>query len=105
MGKEIPYRHHKRGQEEIARFLPADFISVGRRYGMYNLVVEFLGEEVAPVGDCDRGYVRLLLSEGGKLIGFADYSLLRWGGPELNWRSSLALLLEGTAPSEIGLIE
>ena len=103
--KEMLYRNPKSHTDEIARFKPSDFVRVGRKYGMYSAVAKFLKEDVAPVGDCNRGNIRLLLTENGRLIGFADYLLLRWGNSDLDWRSSLSLLLRGDPPAEVGVIQ
>ncbi len=104
-GREISYQHHKTGRPKVACFFPDDLFVVGREYGQYQTIVEYLNEEVAPIGNCDGGYIELFLTQRGKLVGFADYLMLRWGGPELDWRSSLQLLADGVAPSEIGVIE
>lgn len=104
-GREIPYQHHKTNKAMTVRLLPPDSFVVGREYGPYAVTVKYLNEEISPVGDCNERYVQLFLTESGKLIGFADYLLLRWGGDELDWRSSLALLLQGIAPAKIGVIQ
>ena len=103
--KEIPCLHYKTKETMLLRFFPSNILPVGRKYGQYELMVKFLGEEIAPVGDCCDGHIQLFLTESGKLIGFADYLLLRWGDEKANWRSSIVELLHGGEALEMGLIE
>jgi hypothetical protein len=104
-GQEISYPHSFTGSTCTARFFPPTASFCERSYGPYELTVAYLGEEIAPVGDCDSEYVELLLTKSGKLIGFADYLLLRWGSEDLKWRESLALLLKGVKATRIGVID
>jgi hypothetical protein len=103
-GKETTYPHHKTRISQIARFCLPDLIKVGRSYGQHELTVKYLGEEIAPVGDCNCMHIELLISETGRLIGFADYLLLRWGNDGVDWRSSMKSLLDGSEAFEIGVI-
>jgi hypothetical protein len=102
--KVINYRHDKTGTPQTARFcLPVE-INVGRAYGQHETTVHFLKEEIAPVGVCNADHIQLLLTEKGRLIGFADYLLLRWGEENSDWRSSILKLLQSEAPTKIGVI-
>lgn len=104
-GKEILYLHPKSGKTKVVRLFVADGFMMDRTYGAYDATVNFLGEEIAPVGDCNGHYIELLLTKSGKLIGFADYLLLRWGSDDLKWKESLALLLNGAEATQIGVID
>lgn len=68
----------------------------------YVSTAKCLGEEVALVGSCGQGYVRLLLTEKGQFLGFDEYTLIRWGNADLNWRVSIQNFLNGTSPTVIG---
>ena len=103
--KELTYPHHKTGKLMKARFFPTGIMSVNREKAKYELTSQFLKEEVAPVGHCNDDHIDLLLTCSGKLIGFADYLLLRWGHESEDWRSSLAKLLAGDAPLNLAILE
>ncbi len=106
-GREIDYPHPFTGEMVNTRFCIPETVRVGRKYGQYETTVNHLGEEIAPVGECSNGNIELLLTESGRLIGFADYMLLSWSaeGEHDNCRASLARLLQGIKPESTGLID
>jgi hypothetical protein len=104
-GKEITYRHPKTGSDQLARFIRPVQINVGRFNSPYDAVTEHLHEEVAPVGDCNGAHVELLLTETGRLVGFADSMLLRWGEESAHWRLSASSLLHGFEAVVIGQVK
>lgn len=106
-GREIDYPHPFTGGTVKARFCIPEPICVGRKYGQHETTVNHLMEEIAPVGECSNGNIELLLTESGRLIGFADYMLLSWSaeGECDNWRASLARLLQGIKPESMGVID
>lgn len=105
-GKEIPYAH-----PDMGFMLWADFrfrtIILGaetpyRKLGYLCSAADDMGEDVALVGKCEQGHIYLLLTESGKFIGVDDeYGLVRWGTADLDWRSSLKNLLEGSPATKI----
>jgi hypothetical protein len=105
VGREISYLHPYTGDAVTARFFPALADFPDRAKSICRLIVEYLGEEIAPVGDCNQQHIELFLTKSGKLIGFADYLLLRWGEEELKWRASLDLLLQGAKETKVGVID
>jgi len=104
-GKEIEYPDFRTGSSETANFCWPSLINVGRHYPQHELTAKYFGEEFAPVGDCNRKHIELLLLESGRLVGFADYLLLTWGENSYDWRSSVKSLLAGVEPVKIGLID
>jgi hypothetical protein len=104
-GKEISYRHPKTGSDQLARFIRPVQINVGRFSSYYEAVSAQLQEEVAPVGDCNAAHIDLLLTETGRLVGFADSMLLRWGEESAKWRLSASSLLRGFEPVVIGQVK
>ena len=105
-GKSVKYFHHQTSDLMTAHFCLPSLIKVGRNYGQHQLTYAYLGEEIAPVGDCNNMHIELLLTEGGRLIDFADYKLLYWGSLKPgSWKESLQFLLEGNKPIELGNIE
>lgn len=104
----------KSAQKEFARAIleqPSgdsphmDFFSVpdiclGAESSTYRIVSMFLGSQVIPIG-CGAG-VDLLLTADDRLIGFADYLILSWSGPEAQWRRGLSAFLDGAKPVELG---
>jgi hypothetical protein len=77
---------------------------VGRFSSYYEAVSEQLQEEVAPVGDCNAAHIDLLLTETGRLVGYAECMLLRWG-ESAQWRQSASSLLRGSEPVVIGEVK
>ena len=79
-GREIAGRKgYYRNSYYPIRFCYPKYIKQGRSNFKYVLTADFLGEDVAPVGDCDGPHTILLLTESGKLFGFSDYIIGRWG--------------------------
>lgn len=105
LGGIRPYLHHKTGALVQARFCRAELVKLGRESSQYLAAIKYLGVEVAPVGDCHRSYIELLLTGDGRLVGVADYLLLRWGGAGDPWRRSLELLFSGAEPAHIGVMD
>ena len=101
-GKEIMYPHPKTGSDQLARFIRPVQINAGRFSSRYEDITQYLKEEVAPVGDCNAAHIELLLTETGRLVGFAGSMLLRWGGEGILWRQSVPALLRGMEPAVIG---
>lgn len=105
-GKVMKYPHYRTSDLIEARFCVPSLIKVGRNDDQYVLTSAFLGSEIAPVGDCHNMHIELLLTQDGRLIGFADYMLLYWEtlSPG-SWRKSIQMLLEGIEPVELGVVE
>ena len=103
-GKELPYRHPKTRSDQVARFIRPVQINVGRFSPHYEAVASQLQEEVAPVGDCNAAHIELLLTETGRLFGYGDAVILRWGESKANWRSAISSLLLGIEPVVVGQV-
>jgi hypothetical protein len=105
-GQEFDYPHPQTGDSVRALFWHPKLIQVGHSYGQHQKTEEFLGEEIAPIGECSDGNIELLLTKTGRLIGFADYLMLAWDSDtsQASWKTSLERLLAGQAPTELGVI-
>jgi|GEM_PF-5853783 len=60
---------------------------------------DYLGTEVAPVGDWMEG-LDLYLTANGQIIGKRDFILYRWGLPDFHWQASIKLILAGALPEQ-----
>lgn len=104
-GMKIEFIRAGASNPETVEFCRKDLINAGRKYGMYELSIEFLGEELAPIGSCDNAHVYLFLTESGRLFEFADYLLLVWSEDGKDWRLAIKDLINGVEPTTFGLIE
>jgi hypothetical protein len=103
-GKELACQHVANGGIHTVRLCRLVWIGVGRALSRSRYVAEFLGEDTAPVGDCDNARVELFLSTSGRLIGLSDQQFLEWGDFGARWRSAIRDLLRGEEPKIIGVI-
>lgn len=98
-GQELEYPHPRAKTPVKARLCHIPLIKISRYCGQIEMACDFLGEEIAPVGDCSDGNIELLLSESGRLFGFRDYTLYSWSFSDApNWQISLSNMLLGNEP-------
>ena len=95
-GKKIVYSDPTKGSNRTANLGDLTYLDTGAK--SYEDFSRFLGESVIPVGDCHARHIELLLTESGKLMGFADGIWLRWGLAEELWVTAVKRLLAGEEP-------
>lgn len=105
-GQRVHYNHPADGDRTSAVFYDPVSVKAGKAYESFVATANFIGEEVAPVGDCNGQEIDLFLTASGNLIGFSDYLVLSWStDPAPNWRVSIKRLLSGVRPQKVGLID
>lgn len=101
-GKEIEYLHPLSKEFTKARLYRESQVLWGNESRGIYLGGRYLGESVTPVGDAEDGYVQLLLSISGVLIGFATDNIVSWSNePAPNWRDSMERMLRGVEDGKI----
>jgi hypothetical protein len=101
----IKYRRFREVPDTMEFFSPPLIIHSKRAHGIYDDMRRFTGEEIAPIGTCERRHVDLMLTESGRLFGYADNLMLTWGPPHADWKVSLARLLAGEEAADRGLAD
>lgn len=96
-GRKISYPHPRGAGDCVAMFCGEDDVELG--FSHYEDLSRHLGERLAYIGHCHAAHVDLLLTESGRLVGYADGLWLRWGDPAQSWKESLQRLLNGEPES------
>jgi hypothetical protein len=105
-GKKLTYIDPRDGSPAVVSLFELSELwgGPGRRFGAYQMIADYLGEDVAPVGMINTQQIKLLLTESGRLFGFSDYAILQWGQSSF-WRDQLTCLLDGCEETLIGIVD
>ncbi len=102
----LSYNHFKTKVTETMVLFDVPWIlgPNGRRYGTFDRLAEYFGEDVARVGVTQDLHMQFHLTESGRFFGFAFDMMFQWGS-DTSWTPQMDNLLSGSEPAEIGYLE